>query len=468
MARIVVCGGGVIGLSTAMLLARDGHEVTVLEADPDTAPDDPLEAWSAWRRKGVAQFVQPHILLARFRAVCDAELPEVTPRLLAAGCVRQSFLDSAPPALAGTPRRADDDRFELVTGRRPVVESVFASLAAEEPGVTVRRGVAVRALLRGSDAAAGVPHVTGVRTSDGEEVPADLVVDASGRSTASARWLADLDGRTMPVESIDRGFAYYTRYYAGPVQPALRSPTNTPFGSFSLLACLGDNNTWSLTLFALTSDTPLKALRHPEVFERVVRASPFHAHWLDGEAISDVLPMAGNLDRRRSFVVDGEPVVTGFAAVSDAWACTNPSGGRGLSVGMVHAQALRNVVRGHLDDPAGFACAWEEATERAVAPFFADQLAADRARVEEMTALAEGRTPPPPPPTARVTAAAMRDPDLYRAVLDAGLCLAPAREALFGEEVQRRVDDVLAGVDLADPLPLPGPDRAELLRLVGA
>jgi flavin-dependent dehydrogenase len=61
--------------------------------------------------------------------------------------------------------------------------------------------------------------------------------------------------------------------------------------------------------------------------------------------------MAGILDRYRRFVVEGNPIVTGFAAVGDAWACTNPSAGRGLSVGIVHAQLLRSTVRGYLGDP---------------------------------------------------------------------------------------------------------------------
>ena len=34
MPRITVLGAGVCGLAAAMLLARDGHDVTVLERDP--------------------------------------------------------------------------------------------------------------------------------------------------------------------------------------------------------------------------------------------------------------------------------------------------------------------------------------------------------------------------------------------------------------------------------------------------
>ena len=37
---------------------------------------------------------------------------------------------------------------------------------------------------------------------------------------------------------------------------------------------------------------------------QTVRACPLHAHWVDGEPVTDVLPMSGAVDRYRRFVVD--------------------------------------------------------------------------------------------------------------------------------------------------------------------
>lgn len=145
-----------------------------------------------------------------------------------------------------------------------------------------------------------------------------------------------------------------------------------------------------MTLWAPASDRPLKEFRHPQKFSKVVQACPLHAHWLDGEPITDVLPMGGILDRYRRPIVDGEPVATGFAAVGDAWACTNPSAGRGLSVGLIHAQRLRDVVRSSLGDPRAFAIKWDAITEAELAPWYWTQLAADQTRLEQIAAVREG------------------------------------------------------------------------------
>jgi flavin-dependent dehydrogenase len=311
-----------------------------------------------------------------------------------------------------------------------------------------------------------VPHVTGVRTKDGELV-ADLVVDAMGRRSPAVDWLGAIGARPPATHSELCGYTYYTRYFTGSERPAAIAPPVCPVGTFMILTLPGDNSTWSVTLWAPSGDRALKEFRDPEKFTRVVQSCPLQAHWLDGEPITDVLPMAGILDRYRRFVLDGHPSATGFAAIGDAWACTNPSAGRGLSVGLIHAQRLRDVVRSSLGNPTEFAIEWDAVTEAELAPWYWNQLAADRARLDKIAAVREGRaavvdTIPPLPPQFEAAAHAMfYDADVFRGVLETTGCLALPQEVFARPGFWDRVE-AAAG----EPLAIPGPSREELLRLL--
>lgn len=461
MAAIVVCGGSVIGLATAMLLARDGHRVTVLERDAAPPPAS-AEAWDQWLRPGVGQFHQPHTLHPRFRLIAEQDLPGLVERLSDAGCVWLDYLSLLPPLVRDRSPREGDDRFRTVTGRRPVVEAVMAA-AAGEYDIDLRRGVSVAGFLTGDAVVEGAVHVTGVRTTAGDDLAADLVVDAMGRRSKLGEWLTAAGGRPPHTEAEECGFVYHSRYFHGPEVPSFTGPPVVELGTISVLTIPADNSTWSVTVWAAASDVALRNLRDADRFEAVVRACPLQAPWLDGEPLSGVITTAGVLDRYRRFVVDDQPVATGVASVGDAWACTNPSAGRGMTVGLLHAQRLRDTVRSDLGDPERFARAWDRVTEADVAPYYWSQITADRARVAQMDALRLGEEPPAPDPTAAATAAAMiRDPDVFRGMLETGACLA------LPEEVFARpgfMDKVMAHAGARTWAP-PGPDRAELLALV--
>jgi len=467
MARIIICGGGTTGLCAGTMLARDGHDVMLLEADAADVPGTAGDAWSAWDRPGVSQFNQPHGFLARFRQVCDEELPGLTDRLLAAGCIGFDLVhaDAFPPGIADKTPRPVDHALRQVTGRRPVVESVVAQMAAAEPNLSIRRGVRARELITGLSAIPGVPHITGVRLISGEDIRADLVVDAMGRRSPGPQWIVEAGGQA-PVEVTENSkFTYYTQFFTGKTPPRRIGPAITPMGVFSILTLLSDNDTWSITLYAPAGHQALRALRDPAVFQRVVAACPRQAHWLDGTPMTSIVPMAGIGDRYRRFVRDGQPVATGFVAVGDASTCTNPAAGRGVSLGLIHAQVLRRTARNHLGDIAAFASAYDAETESEVVPFYRDQLAADRARMAQINALLEGRPMPEPDPVmSKFFAAAYEDADVFRAMLESLMCLTPLAEVLARPYVRAKM------AEYKEPVPPPPPaiDRERLFDLLAA
>ncbi|MFD0614161.1 FAD-dependent oxidoreductase [Bradyrhizobium sp. GCM10027634] len=365
--------------------------------------------------------------------ISDQELPGLTDDLLRAGCVWVDYLDSRslPPTLTDRAPRPGDQALRFVTGRRPIVEWAVAAIAQAAPNVTVSRGIKVRELITGASAVPDVPHVTGVRTTSGEEIPADLVIDAMGRRSPACEWILSAGGRSPIEQAEDSNFAYFTRYFSGHQRPRRMGRALTPMGLFSILTLDGDNDTWSVTLYTSSKNKAMRALRDTTTFHRVVSACPRHAHWLDGEPITPVLLMAGVVDRYRRFVVDGKPVITGFAAVGDAWACTNPSAGRGLSVGLLHAQVLRNIARRHINDPEAFSRKYDADTESQVGPFYRNQIAADRVRIAEMNALEAGMPMPAPNPVmAKLLLAATEDADVLRGMVEIALCVALPQEVM--------------------------------------
>ncbi len=441
--RISIVGGGAAGLFGALLLARAGHEVMVLEQDSSEPPGDVESAATSAYRSTAPQIVQPHAVMARGRELLRQRLPDVYESLLAAGVVEVSISDWMPDTLTDRSPRPGDERLSPLLTRRSTVDWVLRRAVSAERGVTLRPGVRVTGLV---GRPGQPPHVTGVR-SDRGTLAADLVIDAAGRRTPIDRWLAELGARPRATWSADCGVTYFSRHYRiRPGRPLPGLPTTrivAALEEFTLVLFAADNGAMQLAIVPLAADSRFRTVRQPEVFTAVLRTVPACAAWLEVlDPISPVFPMAGPPNTVRRLVVEDGPVVTGLHAAGDSVCTTNPTFGRGLSLALWGMADLADVIEDHADDWTEQAMALDDRIGQHVVPYFREQAAVDTARLAALRHTILGtpapRTPPPDRERATFTqlrVAASFDPAVFRAFWNLMFMLCPPDEVYHDPHV---------------------------------
>ena len=201
MATITTLGAGMNGLTTAMLLARDGHEVTVLERDPGRRPRRPRRgtggSGGAWASSATCT--------SRCRAGPGDGARRPTSSTTLRGGRRAALQPGRrPPGAAPGPVQP------ATTGsrrHRPPPGARGGRGAAVELGPPASRWCAASPSpgSRGRPRVSGLPHVAGVRTEEGGSIRADLVVDCPGRPSRLSDWLADAGARPPAEERENSG-----------------------------------------------------------------------------------------------------------------------------------------------------------------------------------------------------------------------------------------------------------------------
>jgi 2-polyprenyl-6-methoxyphenol hydroxylase-like FAD-dependent oxidoreductase len=453
---VAIIGGSVTGLWTALTLARAGHGVTVFERDP-APPGDAAGAVLGWQRPGTPQLRQSHAFLARTVHLVREEAPDLYAALRDEGAHVFRAADHLPPWIADRAPRPSDDEVVTMSVRRPVFDRLLHEHAVRE-GVRVDRRGAAGLVTEGGD----VPHVTGVGLDDGSAYAADVVVDASGRRSRTPRWL----GVAFPESGNECGNRYYTRYYEtlpGEEPPALmRGFTQGGEGdAYATLVFQGDGRSFSVPLQTEDDDEPARVLREPAAFDAVARLLPVTAGPVAvGRPLNDPSVMAGQRNLVRRAVREGRPVATGVLLAGDAAATSNPSYGRGVSLGLVSAALVRDALA-HTD-PGDQVLALDAAVEREVAPFVRNAADVDTRTRARWRAALYGEPAPPRPERVLwedLFAGAMRERDLFDALVRGANLLRTPDEILATEAGRIRA----ATADGWEPPLPPLPTRDELV-----
>jgi len=365
----VVIGSGPAGLVAARALANFMDQVTVIERD--RVPHGPL------RRRGVPQARHTHTLAVPAQQGLEELFPGIVKDLTTAGAVRlRMSKDMLVLGPAGWLPRFDSG-LSLLSAGRDLIDAVLRDRLRTDTRVTFLQEHEATALAPGRhDTVEGV-WVRGRdrRARDGfgpqRLIPADFVVDASGRSSRAPQWLAEL-GYQPPGETV---VATRTTYASTVYAPPVGHTAN--WSALLLMGAPGDprqgmlhpveGGRWSVTLCAADGTPP------PAGHAELLRAAAALRHPLLHDVIQAATPLgpvygAHRLENRWRHYEKLRRWPDGFLVVGDAFVTLDPAHGHGMTLAVESALVLDRLLAAHgTASGLGFRLRWALAHQLAPA-----------------------------------------------------------------------------------------------------
>jgi 2-polyprenyl-6-methoxyphenol hydroxylase-like FAD-dependent oxidoreductase len=363
--HVLIIGASISGLLAAHVLADSFGHVTVIERD--TVAEQPLP------RKGVPQSTHVHVLLRRGLLNLERLFPGFTDDLAQAGASEVDWtLDVSATTSAGHGPRFPSG-FLVRTCSRGLVEHLVYCRLAANPKVTFLQ----QTIATGLKASADRRTVTGVTLQgrgqgagpDGSppDLDADLVLDASGRTSHAQEWLEKL-GYARPEETIINAFlGYASRVYSPPPDfnpgwKILLVRETPPFGTRGGVIYPIEGGRWMVNVAGAGEQRPpvdeegflefIRSLSQPEFYDAVRQATP----------LSQIYGYQRTENRFCHFErMPDWPA--GFLAMGDAVCAFNPVYGQGMSMATIEALALAEWLKGPAPE-----LAFQKALAKAAAP----------------------------------------------------------------------------------------------------
>ncbi|MEV7186019.1 FAD-dependent oxidoreductase [Kitasatospora sp. NPDC093102] len=353
----VVIGGGLAGLAAAWALRGFAERIVVVERDRYPA--------GAEFRAGVPQGRHAHLVLEAGHRLLEEMMPGINQELIAAGARRVAASDvrwlSSAGWLAEYPARTG-----FLSCTRPLLDAFVLDRVRAHPAIEFLEGTDAVGLLGSATAVTGVKvRERGPERSEVREIPAELVVDATGRSTSVPKWLAELGCPPVPEERVDAGVAYASRMFRRPAgselgDQAVYLQTKAPDAQRMGVLLPVEGDRWIVSLAGMRGAEPtagekgfaehLGLLRDPLLREVLRDAEP-------AGGVRGFLPGPGV---RRRYDRGGPD---GLVVVGDAASTFNPVYGQGVTVALFCARELRRTAKRH----GGIGPATARAARRAVA-----------------------------------------------------------------------------------------------------
>ncbi len=364
--RAVILGGSIAGLLAARALADTYAEVVILERDH----------LGQSIRRGTPQAAHAHALLAAGQRALEGLFPGFTDELQAAGAPIGDVLADVDMHLSGYRQVQTRAGLVAVSASRSLLEDRIRRRVAEHPNVSFSPPADALGLATSGGSVRGVLIIRRDDSSPAETLFSDLVVDATGRGSRVATWMAAEGLEPPPISELNCGARYATTDYpklpGDGDQPLALVDAPTQARPRGCVLARIDGQRWRLTLAGMNGEQPPADQLGFDNYAKSL-SSPLIDAILDRPPAADPILYRFPSSRRRHFERLRQPP-SGLIAVGDSIASFNPIYGQGMTVAALEAVVLQRhaASRGAVDPAAWFACA-----NRIVSPVWAMAAAAD-------------------------------------------------------------------------------------------
>jgi 2-polyprenyl-6-methoxyphenol hydroxylase-like FAD-dependent oxidoreductase len=334
--RAVVVGGSMAGLCAARALAPAFQEVVVLERDP--------LAGEPTVRGGAPQTGQPHVLLEAGRATLEDLFPGFTEAVLAEGGLLIDAGTDMQEYNRGGFLADPGERFPTLCASRPLMEHVVREAVGDHESIRLHGNRRFTDYVTN-----GTADVTGVafRGPDGAELTlaADLVVDATGRSSRTPRWLDEHGYEPPTVEEVTIDVTYSTGRVERPPDDrrVLAVPPVAPRTRGAGLIPVEDGR-WEVILQGVHGEDPPTDRDGAVAFAEQLPGPEIGQLLRSQRWVSDELEQYPYPASRRHRYDSLDRVPDNLVVLGDALASFNPIYGQGMSVAALEAVLLHQAL----------------------------------------------------------------------------------------------------------------------------
>jgi 2-polyprenyl-6-methoxyphenol hydroxylase-like FAD-dependent oxidoreductase len=333
--RAIVIGGSVAGVLAARVLSEHFAHVTVLERD----------ALSEEVREGVPQAQHAHGLLAGGLAALESLFPGFAEAARTRGGKVVDVGEFASWTIDGVQLPSMQTGLRGLLMSRVRLEQLLRQRLSHYGNVALRPNARVSALT------GHAWQITGVRLDSGQELPADLVVDASGRSSDVPRMLRRFGLKPPSEERVKMELRCTSCVVTRKAQHLegrdgyVYTPTApVPRGGSAL--ALGEDR-YLVTLIGYLGAHAPRSYRGMIEFARALPDRTLYTLLRDAEPIGEPVELRhpGSV-RVRYDRMRHRP--RGLLALGDAFCSINPAYGYGMTIAALEVHALRRAL-GHAE-----------------------------------------------------------------------------------------------------------------------